>query len=264
MTSSSIDTSALEQIFSTCKLGHSIRFLPQIDSTNEEIRRGFSEGFPEGTVIIADCQTQGRGRQGRSWHSEAKAGLYISTLLKPQLPPDRLSCITLMAGVATASAIQQQTSAPIRLKWPNDILLNGKKLAGILCECLVEPDTTPAIIVGIGINLNHSHFPEEIRDIATSLKVETGKIISHTDLARQLLQNMNSEYEDFLQGKLTSLMQKWTQQSDLFGKTITVYHKDRSLTGQAIGLDLHGKLILQTPDGIQEHLDSGEVSFNSG
>ena len=158
-----------------------------------------AENLSEGAVVIADHQTRGRGRQGRSWHSEPATGLYLSTLLKPNLPPEKLACLTLMAGVATVSAIHQQTSAPAKLKWPNDILLNGKKLAGILCECIAKSGNTPAVIVGIGINLNHTSFPESIKDTATSLKLETGKNVDRADLILSLLQNLDSEYKEFLQ-----------------------------------------------------------------
>jgi BirA family transcriptional regulator, biotin operon repressor / biotin---[acetyl-CoA-carboxylase] ligase len=209
-------------------------------------------------VVIADRQTLGRGRLGRSWHSEPGSGLYISTLLRPPLPPESLACITLMAGVATACTLEQH--APAKLKWPNDILLNGKKLAGILCEYI--PDTLPAIIVGIGINLNHTHFPENIRESATSLQLETGKTVDRTDIALNLLQNLDSEYKKFQQGKREDLIQKWTEKTDMFGKTITVYQKGNTLIGKALGLDPLGKLILQTPQGDQKVLDSGEVSFN--
>ncbi len=259
MTSSDIDISTLEQKLATARIGHSVRVFPQIDSTNEEIKRNLANNLPEGTVVIADLQTQGRGRQGRSWHSESGAGLYLSTLLKPNLPLDNLSCITLMAGVATAGAIQQQTSAPVRLKWPNDILINGKKLAGILCECI--PGNTPAIIVGIGVNLNHTHFPADLQRTATSLKLETGKDVNRANLVLSLLQNLDSEYDEFLHGKTERLIREWTENSDLFGKTVTVHQKGTSLTGTAIGLDPRGRLILQTLNGEQQVLDSGEVSF---
>lgn len=166
-----------------------------------------------------------------------------------------------MAGVATASAIQQLASVPIKLKWPNDILLNGKKLAGILCECI--PGTPPAVIVGIGINLNQSTFPADIQDIATSIKLETGNTLNRTDLVLSLLENLDHEYEEFLQEKRESLTQKWTEKTDMFNKVITVYQKGKSLTGTATGLDHEGRLILQTPDGEQHFLDSGEVSFNA-
>ena len=162
-----------------------------------------------------------------------------------------------MAGVATISAIPQQTSA--KLKWPNDILLNGKKIAGILCECITEPGAHPAVIVGIGINLNHTGFPKNIQDIATSLKMETGKNVDRTELILSLLQNLDSEYKDFLQGKRENLIRKWTEQSDMFGKTVTVSQKGKIQTGTAIGLNPQGKLILQTPDGKQHLLDSGEL-----
>ena len=218
-----------------------------------------AENLSEGAVVIADHQTRGRGRQGRSWHSEPATGLYLSTLLKPNLPPEKLACLTLMAGVAAVSAIHQQTSAPAKLKWPNDILLNGKKLAGILCECIAKSGNTPAVIVGIGINLNHTSFPESIKDTATSLKLETGKNVDRADLILSLLQNLDSEYKEFLQGKRENLIHKWTEQSDMFGKTVTVYQKGKNQTGTALGLNPQGKLILQTPEGEQQLLDSGEL-----
>lgn len=211
-------------------------------------------------MVIADRQTHGRGRHGRSWHSEPGTGLYLSTLLKPSLPPESLALITLMAGVATISAIHQQASVAARLKWPNDILLNSKKIAGILCEYL--PDCSPAVIIGIGINLNQTHFPEEIQDIATSLKLETGKTVNRTDIILSLLENLDREYGEFLQGKQENLIQKWTERSDIFGKTVTVFQKGKSLTGTAVGLTPEGKLVLQNSDGETLILDSGEVNFN--
>jgi BirA family transcriptional regulator, biotin operon repressor / biotin---[acetyl-CoA-carboxylase] ligase len=165
-----------------------------------------------------------------------------------------------MAGVATASSIQQQASVPVKLKWPNDILLNGKKLAGILCECI--PNTPPAVIVGIGINLNQSTFPEEIQGIATSIKLETGNTLNRADLVLSLLENLDREYEEFLQEKKAHLLQRWTEKTDMFGKNMTVYQKGKSLTGTATGLDHEGRLILQASDGEQHVFDSGEVSFN--
>lgn len=165
-----------------------------------------------------------------------------------------------MAGVATASAIQQL--APVKLKWPNDILLNGKKLAGILCEYI--PDTNPAVIVGIGINLNQTRFPENIQDIATSLKLETGETVNRTDFIINLLQNLDSEYKEFLQGKNENLIRKWTEQSDMFGKTVTIYKKSKTLVGTALGLNPQGKLILQTAEGKKHILDSGELLGATG
>jgi BirA family transcriptional regulator, biotin operon repressor / biotin---[acetyl-CoA-carboxylase] ligase len=234
--------------------------LSQIDSTNEEIKRNMPDNLPEGAVIIANSQTQGKGRLGRSWHSKPGDGLYISTFLKPNLPPKNLPLITLMAGVATSSAARQY--APVKLKWPNDIILNGKKLAGILCECVAQPGTLPAVIVGIGINLNHTHFPENIQNTATSLKLETQKHVERTDIILSLLQNLNSEYEKFSNGENESLISKWTEQSDMFGKTVTIYRKDKTVVGTTLGLDSQGKLILQTSEGKKLILDSGEVSFN--
>ena len=231
-----------------------MKVLPKTDSTNEEIRRNLT--LPEGTVIIADQQTLGRGRQGRSWHSEAGTGLYLSTLLKPSLPVEKLALITLMAGLATLSAILQQLpSLPLKLKWPNDILLNSKKVAGILCEFI--PGT--GVIIGIGINLNQTCFPKEIQGIATSLKLETGNTINRTDLIISLIRNLDSEYKEFLQEKRTELIKKWTDKTDIFGKYTTVHQKGKFLKGTAIGLDIEGRLILKTSDGKNHTLSSGEL-----
>jgi BirA family biotin operon repressor/biotin-[acetyl-CoA-carboxylase] ligase len=231
-----------------------LQVLSKTDSTNDEIRRNLT--LPEGAVFIADQQTHGRGRQGRSWHSETGTGLYLSILLKPNLSAEKLALITLMAGVATISAIQKQiSSVPLKLKWPNDILLNGKKLAGILCEYV--PGT--AVIVGIGINLNQTCFPEDIKNIATSLKLEIGTTVNRTNLVISLLETLDSNYEEFLQEKRSSLIKKWTNRTDMFGKTTTVHQKGKSLTGTAMGLDPKGRLILKTLDGKKHTLSSGEL-----
>jgi BirA family transcriptional regulator, biotin operon repressor / biotin---[acetyl-CoA-carboxylase] ligase len=217
-----------------------------------------ADNLPEGAVVIANQQTHGKGRQGRSWHSEPGVGLYLSVLLRPRFQPENLACITLMAGVATASTIKLH--APAKLKWPNDLLLNGKKLAGVLCEYV--PGTPPAIIVGIGVNLNHTQFPEDIQGQATSLKLETGKTLDRTTLVLSLLKNLATEYEEILQGNIGNLIRKWTDQSEMFGQTVTVYQKGETLVGKALGLNPQGKLILQIHEGEQRLLDSGEVSFN--
>lgn len=252
-----IDISALESKLSTTKIGRSLQFLSQIDSTNEEIRRNLT--LPEGTVIIADLQTHGRGRQGRSWHSESGTGLYLSTLLKPNLSPENLSLLSLMAGVATATAIQKQASAEVKLKWPNDILINEKKIAGILCEYI--PTTPSSVIVGIGVNINQSNFPPDLQDIATSIKLETGNSINRSDLVLSLIENLDCEYEELLKEKGNTLIEKWVKNTDMLDKTVTVFQKGKSLTGIAKGLDQKGRLILQASDGQKHILDSGEVSF---
>ncbi|MZG31402.1 MAG: biotin--[acetyl-CoA-carboxylase] ligase [Nitrospinae bacterium] len=248
-----IDISALQKRLNTIRIGHPLKVLPQTDSTSEEIRRDLT--LPEGTVVISDLQTHGRGRQGRTWHSESGTGLYLSILLKPHLPPENLHFITLMAGVATVSAIQQNGAKQARLKWPNDILLNGKKLSGILCEHIPGK----AVIVGIGINMNQTQFPSDIQDIATSMKMETGNSINRADLILSLLKNLDCGYEEYLNGNKQSLLQKWTSNTDMFGKTVTVHQKGVSITGIAMSLDSDGRLILQTSDGETHILGSGEL-----
>lgn len=164
-----------------------------------------------------------------------------------------------MTGVATAFAINQQTSAEVKLKWPNDILLNGKKIAGILCECINIGESNPSVIVGIGINLNQTEFPDALHKIATSLKLETGNDISREDITLSLIHSLNLEYAEFLEGNRESLIRKWTEHSDLIGKTVTVDQKEKKQVGKVLGISHQGKLILQTPEGKQQLLDSGEL-----
>ena len=181
-----IDLSALQNMPS--KTRRQWRFLAETDSTNAEISRRLADHPPEqGLIVLADSQTDGKGRLGRTWHSAPGTGIYISTLIRPNLPPEQLPILTLMAGLATVKAVNEFTSNRAQLKWPNDLLLNGKKIAGILCE--YYPKNIPAVIIGIGINVNQTQFPTEIKEIATSLKLETGEEINRTALIKQLIPN---------------------------------------------------------------------------
>ena len=254
--STDIDLIALKNSLSP--EGRKWRFLPETDSTNAEISRHFS-GHPseEGFVVIADCQTGGKGRSGRVWHSAPGTGIYLSMSIQPNFSPEQLPIVTLMAGLATAIAVNKFIPNPAKLKWPNDLLLNDKKIAGVLCE--YHASKVPTVIIGIGINVNHTQFPAEINDIATSLKLETGLETNRTTLIRQLVTQLDFQYSELKNNKVQALIDNWTLHSDLFGKSININKGNQSITGKAIRLDPLGRLVILNKSGKEIALDSGEV-----
>ncbi|MBT5472304.1 MAG: biotin--[acetyl-CoA-carboxylase] ligase [Nitrospina sp.] len=254
--SSDIDLLILQKTHS--EANRKWRFLTETDSTNAEISRCLPDHpSEEGLVVIADSQTGGKGRQGRVWHSEPGTGIYISTLIRPNLPPEQLPILTLMAGLATAMAVNDFIPQPAQLKWPNDLLLNGKKVAGVLCE--YHSLEIPAVIIGIGINVNQNQFPKDIKNIATSLKLESGTEINRTELIKNLITQLDHQYSELVENKIQALIENWTRHTDLFGKTITLNKSNQSITGKATRLDEQGRLVLINASGEEQAYDSGEV-----
>lgn len=242
-------------------MGIQWRFLHQSDSTNSEIVRSLVDNPSEGLTVVADSQTDGRGRRGRSWHSEPGTGIYLSTLIRPNLLPEQLPILTLMAGLATVIAVNDLIPQSAKLKWPNDLLLNGKKIAGILCE--YHPSTTKnhAVIIGIGINVNHTYFPSDIKNTATSLKLECGENIDRTSLIKRLITQLDFEYSELKNNRLQGLIDNWTHHTDLLGKTITITQNNQSIIAKAKHLDSIGRLVIEDESGQEIALDSGEVSI---
>ena len=238
--------------------GRKWHFLPETDSTNAEIIRHISShSSEEELVVIADSQTGGKGRSGRVWHSAPGKGIYLSMLIRPNLSPEKLPIVTLMAGLATAIAVNEFIPQPAQLKWPNDLLLNNKKIAGVLCE--YHATKFPAVIIGIGINVNQTEFPSDIKEIATSLKLEASLEINRTTLIRQLVTQLDFQYSELKNNKTQTLIDNWTRHSYLFGKTISIKKGDQIITGKALRLDPLGRLIILNESGKEIALDSGEV-----
>jgi BirA family biotin operon repressor/biotin-[acetyl-CoA-carboxylase] ligase len=178
-------------------------------------------------------------------------------LIQPKLSPEQLPIVTLMAGLATAIAVNEFIPSPAQLKWPNDLLLNNKKIAGVLCE--YHATKVPAVIIGIGINVNHTQFPTDIKDIATSIKLESGLEINRTTLIKQLVTQLDFQYSELKSNKVQSLIDNWTLHSDLFGKSISISKGGQSITGKAVRLDNLGRLVILNESGKEIVLDSGEV-----
>jgi BirA family biotin operon repressor/biotin-[acetyl-CoA-carboxylase] ligase len=213
-----------------------------------------ARGEPHGTVVVAEKQTAGVGRHGHSWHSESEGGLYLSIILRLPLPPDTLPVLTMALGLAAQRTVDELAGVACDLRWPNDLLLNEKKLAGILVQA---PDAG-VLIAGIGVNVNQSAFPEELRSIATSLRLETGQEYSREALLDRIVAE-SLRFAEFLtdRGKRSILEQFEARSSYVRGKLVEVDAVDRIVTGITAGLDENGFLRVQTADGIETIVAGG-------
>ncbi len=239
-------------------IGKKVVALEEVESTNDELKKYLKED--EGLVIIANSQTQGRGRLGRNWHSPKGTGVYLSVLVSPKINPELFPPITLVAGLATVLALQNFSKSPPYLKWPNDILINDKKVSGILCELC--GDTPLNIIIGIGINANQEseHFPETLQDIATSLFLENGIKVDRDELIASLITSLDKVYGDFLENGTKFITEQWSRHTNLFKKKITLVRGGVVYTGVASRLTQEGKLEIVSKDGQSLLFDSGEIA----
>ncbi|HTS36930.1 MAG TPA: biotin--[acetyl-CoA-carboxylase] ligase [Candidatus Solibacter sp.] len=232
----------------------------KIGSTNTAAMAAAADDAPEGSVFLAEEQTAGRGRGSHSWESPRSTGIYCSVVLRPQLPPSEVLVLSLAAGLAVHSAIQQVDSrVSADLKWPNDVLIGGEKVCGILTEMNAEATRVCYIVVGMGINVNQSTFPRELG--ATSLRMETGSEWSRVELAAALLKSLDREYRQLIENSHAkeTILRRFTQQSSwVRGKSVRIEDNGRVLEGTTDGLDDRGFLLLKTQRGTQTVL-SGTV-----
>lgn len=243
-----------------CEIGHKIVHYFRTDSTNTVALRMASEGAPHGTVVLAEEQTAGRGRFGRTWYSEKSSGIYMSIVLRPALAPSAAPVLTLMAGVAAQAAIERATSLKADIRWPNDLLLNGKKLCGILTEMNAEVDRLHAVVIGIGINVNHREIPDELRSIATSLHLEGGKVYSRVQVLVALLREIEHYYQLLLREGNQAIIDRWTAVSSYAqGKRIRVLTGNGEFQAVTAGLEPSGALRVRRDDGREEPLVAGEI-----
>lgn len=244
-------------------VGKDIHIFDELGSTNDLAKTMASNGAPSGTVILADSQTKGRGRMGRSFISPPGVGIYLSVILRPTLPPGRLPIITLGSGVAVARAVNEVTDLKILLKWPNDLLLNTKKAGGILTEGKIENDEMSFIIIGIGLNVNTEieHFPPDLLPLVTSLKAEKGERISRTALVKELLEQIEWIFFQLEQGCEERIIKEWSDYSTTLGKWIRVSSQNSVIEGLAERLDETGAMVLRRSDGQLERITAGEVTI---
>jgi BirA family transcriptional regulator, biotin operon repressor / biotin---[acetyl-CoA-carboxylase] ligase len=237
------------------------------DSTNSVAMQLGDGGEPHGAVVLAEEQTAGRGRAGRSWSSEKSAGIYCSVLVRPDIPPSHTPLLTLVAGLAARDAAAEDLDALPDIRWPNDLIIrhagNGaRKFCGILTEMRAEPDRVHYAVIGIGMNVNQSKMPEPLEDIATSLRMETGKFHSRLDLLIRLLRHLDRYYNQFLAEGARPILRRFAQVSSYFeGKRVRITTATETFTGVTAGLEPSGVLRVTRDDGRgTEPVFSGDVS----
>jgi BirA family biotin operon repressor/biotin-[acetyl-CoA-carboxylase] ligase len=254
----------IENIFKGDIIGKEIIFFESIASTNDKaMETGMQREDPEGTVIIADTQTHGRGRFGRNWTSPPGVNLYFTVILKPPLPPAETQMITLATATAVASAIREHTGLDTGIKWPNDILVNGRKTGGILTEMRSHGNSISLLTVGIGVNVNMplSSLPEDIRHLSTSLKTEKGGPVDREKLLKKILAELERAYKNLLNGNKRALINEWLGLNSIIGNNVRVQMQDRVISGTAEGISDMGELVIRLPSGKTETVSAGEVTI---
>ncbi len=255
--------SEVKPLLRTKWMGRTIHHFQSIDSTNSKAYQLAMEGAEEGEVVVAESQTQGKGRLGREWFSPPFLNLYLSVILRPKISPHQASMVTLMAAVATAEAIQQATGLDPKIKWPNDLLLRERKVAGLLNEIHSEADRIHFIILGIGVNINMEikMFPKEIRQKATSLRMEKGEMISRKDFIQILLQRLERWYLTLLEEGPSAILEAWRKWATIKGRWVKVISFGETLLGRAIDIDSDGALIIEMKEGGQKRILAGDVEY---
>jgi len=240
---------------------HHIHHFFKTDSTNRVALDLAHAGAPEGTLVLAEEQTAGKGRAGRRWHSERAAGIYATLLLRPRLSPVQAPLLTLLAGLSVRAAVEAQTGVAPDLKWPNDLLLGGRKLGGILTEMHAEPNVIRFVIIGIGLNVNQSKFPDDLAAIATSLRAATGRPHSRLELLMRLLRQFESDYNRFLREGPAWVVDSFQSVSSFAqGKRVRVSDGREEYTGTTAGLTAEGQLQVRREDGRTVAVLSGDVT----
>ena len=244
-------------------VGRDIRVFEETTSTNDVIEKLARDGVKEGAVVFAEAQTKGRGRLGRKWMSPTHKGLWFSVLLRPDLRPQETTQLTVASATALRRAIKNVTGLSADIKWPNDLLIGGKKVVGVLTEMSAEVDRVRHVILGIGVDVNQNaaEFPPELRKIATSLKIEAGKEISRAELATEILSELDFDYARICGGKFSAVADEWESGCATIGKNVFVQMGVRQIRGRAEALDDDGALLVRTEHGHLERVIGGDVTL---
>ncbi len=254
---------SLERLLAGRRFGRPLHLLESVGSTNLEALKRAAAGAPEGTVVIADEQTAGRGRLSRSWQSPPGCNLYLSLVLKPAVEPAAAPQLTLLAGVAVAETLSRWCPGRVGLKWPNDVQVRDRKVCGILTEMRISGGGISSVIVGIGINVNirRDELDPAFRDAATSLREETGAPVDRAVLVAALLEDLERLYDPWLREGFDAIRVRWLRYSVLTGQRIRVSFQDVVEEGTAVGLDDDGALILEEPPGVFKRVLAGDATI---
>lgn len=258
-----LEAERFQHLLTTACFGRYLHVHAETASTNDDVKRLAMQGAPEGTVVVADHQTQGRGRQGRRFASPAGVGIYLSILLRPSVPSVQLPPLTLLAAVAAADALVQVTGLAIALKWPNDVEIDGKKVAGILTEAMIRPGATPDVVIGIGINVNTrlEHLPPELHSKVTSLALCAGRPFSRYPLMAAFLLHLENLYQRFQRDGLGPIRDLWLQHGRLIGRRIRFSQAAAPMPGTVLQLQDDGALLVQPDTGGTQRVISGDITF---
>lgn len=242
-------------------IGETIVYKDSMDSSNTRAKLMGENGAENGTLVVTDCQTAGKGRRGRSWVSPTGMNCYFTALLRPDILAEKASMITLVAALALAKAIKETAQLDTMIKWPNDVIANGKKLCGILTESSTDLEYINYVVVGIGVNCNQTEFPDEIKETASSIRLETGKKVNRCQLLGSFLTNFESCYEIFLKTEdLSGLEREYNSLLVNRNREVKIIEKERERVLTAMGIDKTGALLVKDAEGNQEAIISGEVS----
>ena len=247
----------------TRRIGQVIHLLHVVDSTNDEAKALAVRGALEGTVVIADAQRRGRGRMGRSWTSPHGVGVYLSVILRPAIQPHDAPSLTLLGAVAVAEAIEEVASLAAGVKWPNDLIVRGRKVCGILGEVAAEASHLHYVVLGIGINVNQTEasFEGELGHTATSLRIETGRLVDRTAMIRSLCERLDRWYHCFLSEGPAPIIERLQQRCLTLGQRVVARSGDQQLCGLAVDLDHAGALLIRDDDQRLHRLIAGDVTL---
>ena len=258
-----LNQETVRDIFKGEFIGKEVYFLESTESTNEKaIEIGKKREDSEGIVVVADSQTKGKGRLGREWISPPGVNLYFSVILKPDIPPTEAPLITLAAAVAVASVLRTWKGVPADIKWPNDIMIKGKKVGGILTEMKTRGKEIDLVVVGIGLNVNMllDDLPEDIRSATTTLEIEKGVPSDRVGLLGGILAGLDNAYKNLLNGNKRALINGWLSLNCTIGNRIMVRDHDRTITGVAENIGQNGELIVKLESGETEIINAGDVT----
>lgn len=246
-------------------MGRHIHFEDVVPSTQKIAHSLAGNGAEEGTIVVADQQTSGRGRLARAWYSPKQTGIWMSLILRPKIPINKTPQLTLLTAVALIQAIEEVTGLTPEIKWPNDILINGKKIVGILTELQAEADRVHSVIIGIGMNVNHAldQFPEELQSVATSIAIETGKPSDRAEVIQAILRKFEKLYTSYLIHGFLPVKLLWESYAISLNKNLIARTLHGAIRGRAVGIDDEGVLLLETAEGKIEKIYSADIEIQS-
>lgn len=256
-----IDAREIESLLHTRWAGKPLYYYDETDSTNTRAKADGEKGAPHGAIYMADKQVTGKGRRGRVWESPSGTSVYMTILLRPQIAPVKAPQITLLMALAAVETFRNVLGLEAGIKWPNDVVIQGKKVCGILTEMSSEPDLINYVVVGIGTNVNQDAFPEELQERATSLKLETGQKVNRSQIAAAMIENFERCYDLFMQTEdLSGLQESYNQVLVNRDREVLVLEPGHEYEARALGINEKGELIVRTRDGEEKHVFAGEVS----